>query len=255
MKKHLVFFTSIIIVMTIIIACSRNRKSDEKSKKEKEHPENQDDKSKNGKIIYDNPIRIESSNKLIIPLIEEFDDNLLESFKRDYLNSGRTHISNYHLTYNQIVSNNLRNIIFYDLITKDSKFLLDRNVLISKFYFPNKKIDTLKTEFYLFTLIEKDSNKDEKFDNEDAEIVYLSDLEGKNIIQLTSENIQLLKWDMYPDFDMLVLAVKTDSNNDNEFSKDDNVKILTTSISNPSLANELLDKNIIKDKIDEIYNE
>ncbi|MBE9117745.1 hypothetical protein IQ249_17750 [Lusitaniella coriacea LEGE 07157] len=133
------------------------------------------------------------------------------------------------------------NLIFHNKVTGSSHLLLDRKAIISHFEDlsdpqkdeNNEKSKTTATpkeannspekspQFWLYQIIEKDTNADERLTDRDATLLYLSDRVGKNLQAITPENTQLSNWKLYREDNLLLLEVRQDSNQDREFTETD----------------------------------
>lgn len=143
------------------------------------------------------------------------------------------------------------NLIFHHKETGSSHLLLDRKAIISQFEdlsvltedrdkgkskgisISNGKSETTVTpkeanesqeklpQLWLYKIIEKDTNADERLTDKDAILGYLSDRAGKNLQAITPKDSQLLNWQLFREDNILLLEVKEDSNRDREFTETD----------------------------------
>lgn len=213
-------------------------------------------------LVYADYVDLDSTNYLLIPLgmktIEDSDNRVLKIRSKDeYLSE--SNIDNYHsYKYNfySLDFGNCNNIIFYNKKTDETHLLLQKPAVISQFYFPhyNKEYTGKKYWFILLGINEEDTNEDGYINNEDAEMVYISDLSGKNTKQITPVNTQLIDWYIDISTNNILMKVLTDSNADKKFNKYDEVEILKTSISSPALGVEIISKEI-KDTIKKILGQ
>ena len=148
---------------------------------------------------------------------------------------------------------NCNNIIFYNKQNDETHLLLQKPAIISQFYFPfySKEYDGLKYYFLLLGIREDDSNADGYINAEDAEKVYIADLSGKNMLQITPDNTQLVDWFIDPSTNNILMKVRYDSNKDEKFNYYDDIEILKTSIKNPTVGKQIIGKEI-KDNIKKI---
>jgi hypothetical protein len=150
---------------------------------------------------------------------------------------------------------NCNNIIFYNKKTEDTHLLLQKPAIISQFYFPyyDKEYTGKRYWFILLGIREDDSNADGYINGDDAEKVYVADLSGANMIQVTPDNTQLIDWYIDKATNNILMKVRYDSNNDQKFNNYDDVDILKTKIDNLSEGSPIINKEI-KNNIQGILN-
>ena len=141
------------------------------------------------------------------------------------------------------------NIIFYNKKTEETHLLLKSPAIISDFYFPTYSQDYSGQRFYflLFGIRDTDSNKDGFIDSNDAEKVYMSDMSGKKIIQITPNQTQLNDWFIDVATDNIIMYVRTNSNGDKVFDAYDDMLILKSSITKPAMGFDIINPSIKAD--------
>lgn len=185
-------------------------------------------------VVYSNPIVMEDSEYIMIPV-------RLKDKKSGFGKSRLSEYASYRGRYN--------NIIFYNKNNGQSHLLLNKKAIISSFYFPNKKEyekDKPVLKFLLFGISENDTNGDGIINERDAVIVYLSDLAGKNLQQITPKNTQLIDWEIDENSDMIFLRIRKDSDNDGQFTERDSITVLKVNVQNPIIGTEITTDKIQK---------
>ena len=85
------------------------------------------------------------------------------------------------------------NILFYDLSKPYYKLLFDRAANIISVDYPSS--DKEKNQKYiLYKVIINDSNGDKKLDNDDNNVLFISDLYGNNLTQVTDSKLNLVSY-------------------------------------------------------------
>ncbi|MFC2092748.1 hypothetical protein ACFLSV_02500 [Bacteroidota bacterium] len=258
MKKNFLIAISILII--IVLACGRGKKDEEKeeitekSKKEKIEDKYEDEEEEiKEKIVYGNPIILENSDLVLIPLtLTETDEDFFGRIKKEYFDNNQS-LSPYSQNFSSFNLNDLHNVIFYNKVTEEEYPLIEKRELINNIYIPqNPSKDTVKTNFIIFSTISDDYNKDGKIDKADGETVFICDIDGKNKKQISDNNITLLKWEFDLKYDILFLVLKEDTDDDKKFTNADEINIFRTSLSNPSMPVEVI-RDSLKNDLKNIY--
>ncbi len=141
---------------------------------------------------------------------------------------------------------NIYNIIFYSKKDASTNALLNRKAVIKSFDLIEKKTTGEPIQrFWLYRIIDKDTNEDNKLDYKDASIGYFSDLSGRNLQQITPDNTQLNSWKIVQSMGAIVLEIVKDTNSDKEF---DTKRYIRVNLDNPSIGKEII-SNQLEDKI------
>jgi len=97
----------------------------------------------------------------------------------------------------------IRNLLFYNKLNGKTYPLATDSLHILSFAIHNE----FKKPHIFFRIVKKDINGDKKFNSKDAVILFVSDPDGKNLVQITPENEQFFDYFYYAE-------------NANHFSKD-----------------------------------
>lgn len=137
---------------------------------------------------------------------------------------------------------NIYNIIFYSKKDASTNVLLDKKAIIKSFDLIEKKaIGKPIKRYWLYRIIEKDTNGDKKLDYKDATIGYLSDLSGKNLLQITPENTQLNNWKIVQSTGAIFLEITRDTNNDKKF---DTKSYIRVNLDNPGIGKPIISNQL-----------
>jgi len=233
MKNHhfLVKVATAIIVASLALSCNATdtRKTGDARAKASAQPNTQP------QITYGELIIKEQSDYLMIPVnvIErnEEKDSVLDLGSRSYdKNSGR-----------------LYNIVFYRKQDGENHLLLNKKAIINSFDFiESKTANKTPQRFWLYRIIDQDTNQDKKLDSEDAIIGYISDLSGKNFQQITPNKTQILNWVTLPSQNAIFIKILKDSNNDNKFTAADQTNFVRVSLDKPGIGSEIINDKLEK---------
>lgn len=135
------------------------------------------------------------------------------------------------------------NLLFHDLSQNTSKLLLDRPALITQYQqltpqAQAKKESTARNsmgisasseserpleeytgKYWLYHIVEEDTNQDEILSDRDAIRGYISDISGNNLTPITPENSQLKDWFFAENYSQVLLQVRTNLDENSEFSE------------------------------------
>lgn len=140
---------------------------------------------------------------------------------------------------------NIYNLIFYSKKDASTNALLEKKAIIKSFDLIEKKaIGKPIKRFWLYRIIEKDTNKDKKLNYQDAIIGYLSDLSGRNLQQITPDNTQLNNWNVVQSTGAIFLEITQDTDNDQKFDTKSYIRVNldNPTIGKPIISNELEQK-------------
>jgi hypothetical protein len=258
MKEYIKLVISFFVVIMIIYSCGKT--GDEKGKKKpsvkvEKGDEVEKEKEKRKKIVYGKPVQVLNSDKILIPVLAEYEGNgnILRSLKNESKDDKAFKVDYFPANFTRFDGRGLKNIIIYDLDSNKQHLLVDRDVNNIEVFFPVRKSDSASMNFCMFIINEKDTNEDGEIDNMDEDFVYISDLEGKNIVQISPGKIKLTGWDVNFKNDILIIDVIRDSDNDNKFTGNDDPDLLSISLSNPAITSGFIGDSL-KVKIRNMYD-
>ena len=139
------------------------------------------------------------------------------------------------------------NIIFYNFKTDSSKKLFEKDTYIVSLnpvrysYFSERKPNSSITAHWVFyRVMNVDKNKDNKIDNDDPAILYVSDTHGNNLKPLTTDNENVVSIDIYEKQNMALVKIQRDFNRDGSFtSKDTDYYYVKLDFSTLSFGNKI----------------
>ncbi|AFY36092.1 hypothetical protein [Calothrix sp. PCC 7507] len=211
------------IISIISLSCdaklARNTQQTNANATEKPQPE--------AEIDYGDLIIKAQSDYLMIPV------NLTEPRKKDETNFN---LSRYDTKYGK-----LSNIIFYHKPDGDTHLLLNKKAIINSFdLVETKSAGKPNTRFWLYRILDQDTNGDKKLNERDAIIGYLSDLSGKNLQQITPNNTQIINWVVVSSQNAIFLKIIKDSDNDKKFTEKDQTNFVRVNLDKPEIGTEII---------------
>ncbi|MBE9215105.1 hypothetical protein IQ247_20970 [Plectonema cf. radiosum LEGE 06105] len=217
-----------IIIATLCFSCN-SRVNTEKQQSQANAQQNPQPN-----IVYGDLIIKEESDYLMIPVsifpdANQGEKSWIEKSSRSYEDR-----------------QDIYNIIFYSKKDASTNALLDKKAIIKSFDLIERKATAEPIQrFWLYRIIQKDTNEDKKLDYQDATIGYLSDLSGRNLQQITPDNTQLNSWIVVQSTGAIFLEITKDTNKDQKF---DTKKYIRVNLDNPSIGKEII-TNQLEDQI------
>jgi PBP1b-binding outer membrane lipoprotein LpoB len=184
--------------------------------------------------IADIPIHIDSTNYLIHPI---GDYKMFGSRGKIYsgssgFGSGSFSISNYN---RYKITGNLHNLKFQMINSENLSTLTTKNIRIKSVSFLRGIFDNTKKQILVYTIIDRDSNRDNKLDDDDIETLYISNIDGTNFTKLTAEFQELIDWKVLEIKNRLYFRSIEDTNKNGEFDKEDDLHYQYIDFSNNKL--------------------
>ncbi|BAZ07575.1 hypothetical protein NIES3974_42390 [Calothrix sp. NIES-3974] len=146
-------------------------------------------------------------------------------------------------------NNNIYNLIFYHKTTDKSHLLLNKKAIINSFELieiktSNQEQPSPTKKYWLYRIIDKDTNNDGKLTPEDAVIGYISTGDGKNLVQVTPDNTQMKSWKLIPDMNAVLIFVTYDSNSDKQFNSSDRTAYIRVNLEKPELGQDMFNREL-----------
>ncbi|MEH1896503.1 MAG: hypothetical protein V7K94_14615 [Nostoc sp.] len=222
-------FTTVMIIATLSFLSFSCKSSVSKNVEQAKA----DDKPKlQANLVYSDLIIKEQSDYLMIPVILPQQN---EEQGIDLSFSSRSYEKN----------NQFSNIIFYNKQDGETHLLLNKKAIITSFdLLEVKVVNKPNTRFWLYRIIDQDTNTDEKLNSEDATIGYLSDLSGKQLQQITPNNTRIISWVVVPSQNAIFLKIIKDSDNDKKFTKQDKKNFVRVNLDKIGMGTEIISDQI-----------
>lgn len=226
---------SIFILSAIsIISCSGNPESESNSSNIET-----ESSIENLNVQTSNFSEIDSSGVLMFPL-------RMGETKREYESS-----------YKDIPAYNYWNIMFYNSNTNNYYLLTKDKILIESFnedyYDGVEMVSTHKTNYIFYTARSLDYNKDKLLNHQDPLYLYVSDKEGKNFRQLSSNNYNLENWKYIKSTNKVIFTASKDSNKNSLFDDKDEVVAFEVNVDLNESAKEIFN-NETKSELKKLYD-
>lgn len=134
----------------------------------------------------------------------------------------------------------IRNILFYSLNTKTSKPLLKDTLHILSFAVHHE----FERPCILYRMVRYDYNGDKKYNSSDPVMLYVSNLEGDSLVQVTPENEKFVEYFYYPKQNLILVKTMIDKDGDKVFTNLDETNMREVDLLDPKLGREIFDATL-----------
>lgn len=138
----------------------------------------------------------------------------------------------------------IRNILFYDRKSGLTYPLVSDTIHILSFAihkeFPKPMI--------FYRIVKKDINVDSVYNSQDAVMLFISDIFGKNMTQVTPDDEQFLEYFYYPETQKILVKSAIDRDGNKEFSSADETNFRDMNINEPKMGREIF-STTLKDSL------
>ncbi len=172
--------------------------------------------------IADIPIHIDSTQYLIHPIgeYEIYGTRGKSYFGSSNYGSGSFSISNYN---RYEITGDLHNLKFQKIDSENLTTLTKQNIRIKSITFLRDIFDNTNKQILVYRILDKDSNRDNKLDDNDINTLYISNIDGTNFTKLTAEFQELIDWKVIEIMSRLYFRSIEDTNKNGVFDKEDKV--------------------------------
>ncbi|NJM78798.1 MAG: hypothetical protein HC854_02760 [Flavobacterium sp.] len=171
--------------------------------------------------IADLPIHMEGSNYLIHPV---GDVRVYDDYSKVYGSSKTNQVSYAISNYNRFeLTGYFDNLKFQHIDSTNVIKLTDDKIQIQTVTFLNTISDKFKKQILVYTLVDDDTNKDDKIDQNDIKSLYLSYSNGSKFTKISEPLQELIDWNIIEVQKRLYFRCIEDINKNGAFDKNDKV--------------------------------
>ena len=215
--------------------------------------------AKPSSLIIGNPLDCGIENISFFPIGTNYKPKVYEGGEVAKIIEGATSVLNFTMSsrgsYNDVsaeteyVNGNenefdIRNILFYDRKSGASYPLVSDTVHILSFAihkeFPKPMI--------FYRIVKKDINLDSVYNSQDAIMLFISDIFGKNMTQITPDDEKFLEYFYYPDTQKILIKSAIDRDGNKEFTSADETNFRDMNINEPKMGREIF-STTLKDSL------
>lgn len=143
----------------------------------------------------------------------------------------------------------IRNLIFYNKFTGESKKLLQEKLHIISFSIHYEFGDE---PIIMYDVVKNDYNADSLYNSSDPVMLFISDMSGNNFIQLTPEDETYLTYFYYAESNRLLLKVSKDGDNNKSFDPYDQTFFREVDLKKPAMGETLFGEDMMQDLMDQL---
>jgi len=197
------------------------------------------------KFQYENPIILDSTNQILIPISTK-----LLKRKTSYSKDG----------YYTDDFPRYWNVLFYNRSTGKTNLLTNEKFRISEINTKNKDDDYEESENVLngkilYTISDKDYNHDGKLNRKDPEFLFVSELDGNGLLRISPENEDLVHYEVIRKSNEIIIETRRDINNDLIFDHQDELIWYKSKMENNIWKNTEIIDSLNRQKIEKLYFE
>lgn len=115
----------------------------------------------------------------------------------------------------------LQNLKFQKIDSDSIRALTDKPVLIQTATYLKSVADKTKHQIMVYTMVDMDTNKDEKLDTSDIKALYLSEISGEKLTKISNDYQELIDWNLIESSNRLYFRTVEDTNKNGQFDKMD----------------------------------
>jgi hypothetical protein len=134
----------------------------------------------------------------------------------------------------------IRNMLFYNSFTQEKYPLTESKLHILSFGLHRE----FSRKMIFYRVVLKDYNGDGFYNDEDPVVLCISDLYGKNFVQVTSDDEQFMDYDYNEETETIMIKTLVDSDNNKKFNEVDEMSFSTMKINEPAMATKIFTEDI-----------
>jgi len=170
--------------------------------------------------IADLPIQMEGTDYLIHPV-----GDLSVYEKRSKTKYGSSSVNDLSFTISNAseyeITGYLQNMKFQKIDSDSIKALTDKPVLIQTATYLKTVADKTKNQILVYTMYDRDTNKDGKLDTSDIKALYLSKISGDKFTKGSPDFQELIDWNLIESQNCLYFRTVEDTNKNGKFDSKD----------------------------------
>lgn len=134
----------------------------------------------------------------------------------------------------------IRNILFYDLKTGQTYPMIDDTLHILSFAIHKEYENPL----IFYRAVKKDYNNDSIYNSKDPVMLFISDIYGRSLTQITPENEYFSDYTFYKETNTILIKTILDKDQDMAFTTFDETNFREMKIEAPSMGREIFHKSL-----------
>mgnify|MGYP000306263944 FL=1 len=171
--------------------------------------------------IADLPIHMEGTKYLIHPV---GDVRVYDDFSKVYGSTKTNQVSYAISNYNRFeITGYFENLKFQHIDSTNVKPLTEEKIQIQTVTYLDRIAANTKKQILVYSVVDRDTNKDKKIDQNDIKSLYISTIDGSNFTKLTEDYLEFIDWNIIEAQNRLYFRCIEDINKNGAFDKNDKV--------------------------------
>jgi hypothetical protein len=210
-----------LVAFVVLVACKQEKETPKVIYEEPKTNNNSRSIDTTSIKIADLPIHMEGTKYLIHPV---GDVRVYDDFSKVY-GSSKTNTVSYAISnYNRFeITGYFENLKFQHLDSTNVKALTDEKIQIQTVTYLDRIAANTKRQILVYSVVDKDTNKDNKIDQKDIKSLYISNIDGSNFTKLTEDYLEFIDWNIIETQNRLYFRCIEDINKNGAFDKNDKV--------------------------------
>jgi len=210
-----------LVVFVVLVACKQEKETPKVIYEEPKTNSNSRSIDTTSIKIADLPIHMEGTKYLIHPV---GDVRVYDDFSKVY-GSSKTNTVSYAISnYNRFeITGYFENLKFQHIDSTNVKALTDEKIQIQTVTYLDRIAANTKKQILIYSVVDRDTNKDNKIDQKDIKSLYISNIDGSNFTKLTEDYLEFIDWNIIEAKNRLYFRCIEDINKNGAFDKNDKV--------------------------------
>ena len=210
-----------LVAFVVLVACKQEKETPKVIYEEPKNNNNSRAIDTTSIKIADLPIHMEGTKYLIHPV---GDVRVYDDFSKVY-GSSKTNTVSYAISnYNRFeITGYFENLKFQHIDSTNVKALTDEKIQIQTVTYLDRIAANTKKQILVYSVVDKDTNKDKKVDQNDIKSLYISNIDGSNFTKLTEDYLEFIDWNIIEAQNRLYFRCIEDINKNGAFDKNDKV--------------------------------
>lgn len=210
-----------LVAFVVLVACKQEKETPKVIYEEPKTNNNSRSIDTTSIKIADLPIHMEGTKYLIHPV---GDVRVYDDFSKVYGSTKTNQVSYAISNYNRFeITGYFENLKFQHIDSVNVKPLTDEKIQIQTVTYLDRIAANTKKQILVYSVVDKDTNKDNKIDQNDIKSLYISAIDGSNFTKLTEDYLEFIDWNIIEAQNRLYFRCIEDINKNGAFDKNDKV--------------------------------
>lgn len=210
-----------LVAFVVLVACKEEKETPKVIYEEPKTNNNSRPIDTTSIKIADLPIHMEGTKYLIHPV---GDVRVYDDFSKVYGSTKTNQVSYAISNYNRFeITGYFENLKFQHIDSVNVKPLTDEKIQIQTVTYLDRIAANTKKQILVYSVVDKDTNKDNKIDQNDIKSLYISAIDGSNFTKLTEDYLEFIDWNIIEAQNRLYFRCIEDINKNGAFDKNDKV--------------------------------